>query len=60
MTDGHRFELYAFWRTSATYRVRVALALKGLGATERFVDIDAGSIGERRSWRSTRWEPSQH
>lgn len=42
MTDGHRFELYAFWRTSATYRVRVALALKGVGATERFVDIDAG------------------
>lgn len=37
-----QFELFAFWRTSAAYRVRVALSLKGLTARERFVDIDAG------------------
>jgi maleylacetoacetate isomerase len=41
-----RFELYAFWRTSATYRVRVALNLKGLTAREYLVNLDAG---EQRS-----------
>lgn len=42
MTGQARFELFAFWRTSATYRVRVALNLKGVVAEERIVDIDAG------------------
>ncbi|MDX7950979.1 maleylacetoacetate isomerase [Lichenihabitans sp. Uapishka_5] len=42
MTDTPRFLLYAFWRTSAAYRVRVALALKGLAWEERFVDNDKG------------------
>jgi len=40
------FELFAFWRTSATYRVRVALQLKGLQAHEHIVNLDAG---EQRS-----------
>lgn len=42
MTDSARFELFSFWRTSATYRVRVAFNLKGVSPQERNVDIDAG------------------
>lgn len=42
MTTQPDLELYAFWRTSAGYRVRVALNLKGLKAHETFVNIDAG------------------
>jgi len=42
MAEAARFEMFAYWRTSATYRVRVALTLKGLQAEERFVNLDAG------------------
>jgi maleylacetoacetate isomerase len=42
------YQLYAFWRSSATYRVRVALALKGLSADEHYVDLDAGDQREAR------------
>lgn len=42
MPDPARFELFAFWRSSAVYRVRVALNLKGLHADERYTDLDAG------------------
>ena len=35
-------ELFAFWRTSATYRVRVALNLKGVAARETLVDMEGG------------------
>jgi maleylacetoacetate isomerase len=46
MTAPARFELYSFWRTSATYRVRVAFNLKGVSPLERNVNLDAG---EQRS-----------
>ena len=42
MTQTPRFELYSFWRTSATYRVRVALKLKGVPWDEHNVNLDAG------------------
>jgi maleylacetoacetate isomerase len=46
MTDPARFELFSYWRTSATYRVRVAFNLKGIKPQEHNVDLDAG---EQRS-----------
>ena len=42
MSQHSHYDLYAFWRSSATYRVRVALNLKGVTANEHFVNIDAG------------------
>jgi maleylacetoacetate isomerase len=34
--------LYGFWRSMAAYRVRVALALKGVAVREIAIDLDAG------------------
>jgi len=42
MSQSAPYDLFVFWRTSAGYRVRVALNLKGVKANERFVNIDAG------------------
>ncbi len=42
MTSPTRFDLYSYWRTSATYRVRVAFNLKGIQPHEINVNIDAG------------------
>ena len=50
MTDTPDLELFAYWRTSATYRVRVALNLKGLVARERFVDTERSTNGSGARW----------
>jgi maleylacetoacetate isomerase len=42
MVDQPEYELFAFWRSSATYRVRVALNIKGIPVRERYIDLDAG------------------
>ena len=39
------YELFAYWRTSAAYRVRVALNMKGVAAREHQINLDAGEQG---------------
>lgn len=40
-------KLYGFWRSLASYRVRVALAMKGLHAEEVSIDLLRGKQNER-------------
>ena len=41
MAEG-KYKLYGFWRSLATYRVRVALALKGVAAEQVSINLLQG------------------
>ena len=51
-------KLYTYWRSSAAYRVRIALNLKGLRADEAYVHIREGDQRAVISRQAISWQAS--
>jgi len=54
--DAHKFILYSYWRSSASYRVRIAMALKKLPYEYRSIHL---RNGEQKSQQFSQLNPNQ-
>jgi maleylacetoacetate isomerase len=52
-------KLYTYFRSSASYRVRIALGLKGLSVDYQFVRLSRGGTGEQRGPEYAQLNPQQ-
>ena len=43
-------KLYSYWRSQATFRVRIALNIKGVAHEDSFIDLDRGDQHAESYW----------